>query len=77
MDLMSSWERKGWEEGRQEGKEELIVRQLARRFGSISFEITERLNHLSSEQLNDLGEALIDFKTTPDLEIWLLRHKVQ
>lgn len=81
MELMTSWERKGREEGRQEGrqegKEELVVRQLQRRLGSVSPENRERLNHLSSEQLNELGEALIDFKTAADLETWLSRHTAQ
>lgn len=81
MDMMSSWERKGWEEGiqtgKQEGKEELLILQLKRSFGSISAEMTARLNHLSSDQLNELGEDVFDFKTSADLETWLSRHNVQ
>jgi hypothetical protein len=77
MELMTRWERKGREEGRQEGKEELVVRQLQRRLGSVSPENRERLNYLSSEQLNELGEALFDFKTAADLEIWLSGHTTQ
>ena len=85
MELMNPWVKQGWEdgkkegrqEGRQEGKEELVVRQLKRRLGSVSTTVRARLNHLSSEQLNDLGEALIDFKTSADLENWLARHKAQ
>ncbi len=81
MELMNPWVRKGWEEGKeegiQEGKEEIIAHLIHRRFGSVSSGITERLNHLSSEQLNDLGEALFEFKTSVDLETWLSRHNTQ
>jgi len=81
MELMNPWVKQGWEdgkkEGRQEGKEELVVRQLKRRLGSVSTTVRERLNHLSSEQLNDLGEALIDFKSSADLETWLARFNAQ
>jgi hypothetical protein len=85
MELMNPWVKQGWEEGKQEGiqegiqvgKEEIVVRQLNRRFGSVSAEVTARLNRLSSEHLNDLGEALIDFKTPADLEIWLSQHNPQ
>ena len=81
MDMMNSWERKGWEEGiqtgRQEGKEQIIAHLIHRRFGSVSSDITERLNHLSSEQLNELGEALFEFKTSADLVTWLARSNVQ
>ena len=47
---------------------------LRRRFGAISPDITERLDHLSSEQLDDLGEALLDFGTAADLEQWLAQN---
>ena len=67
----------GIQEGRQAGKEELVVRQLNRRFGTVSNELVDRLNRLSSEQLNDLGEALFEFKTLADLETWLVRFNVQ
>ena len=73
MEMVSSWELKG----RQEGKEELITRLIQRRFGSVSSQITEQLDHLSSEQLNQLGEALFDFKSPADLEIWLSRPQPQ
>lgn len=81
MELMNPWVKQGWEEGiqegRQEGKEELVIRLIHRRFGSVSTRITERLDHLSSELLNNLGEDLLDFKTLADLETWLARHDAQ
>ncbi len=79
MEIMTSWHRQGIMEGRIEGrtegimqgKETLVARQLQRRFGTVSADITERLDHLSPEQLDDLGEALLDFGTAADLERWL------
>jgi flagellar biosynthesis/type III secretory pathway protein FliH len=47
MELMNPWVRQGWEEGRQAGKEEFVLRQLNRRVGSLSSRMTERFNHLS------------------------------
>ncbi len=81
MELMTSWEKKGRregrQEGRQEGKEELVARFIVRRFGSVSPQMTQRLARLSSEQLNDLGEALLDFTAPSDLEDWFSRQPSQ
>ncbi len=77
MELVTSWELRGRDagrqEGRQEGKEEFVARLIKRRFGKISSSIIEQLDHLFSDQLNDLGEAILDFKTNAELETWLTR----
>ena len=39
--------------------------------------MTSRLDPLSPEQLDDLGEAFLDFETIDDLEQWLVRHPGQ
>lgn len=49
----------------------LIIRQINRRLGGIRKELQERLNQLSFAQLEDLGEALLDFQTESDLRLWL------
>lgn len=81
MELMNPWVKQGWEDGKKEGmqigKEEIVVRLLNRRFGAVSTKITARLNHLTSEQLSELGEDLLDFKTVTDLETWLSQHHLQ
>ena len=74
MELVSSWERKGIEQGRQEGKEELVIRLLNRRLGSVAPEVKERLDTLPVEKLDELGEALLDFASVADLEIWFSRN---
>jgi len=85
MEMMNPWVKQGWEEGMQSGrqagiqagKEDLVVRQLNRRFGTVSAEVMERIDHLSSEQLNELGVDLLDFKVPADLKTWLSRHNGQ
>lgn len=61
----------GRQEGRQEGEQDLIVRLLNRRIGEIDASLIERIKGLSIEQLENLGEALLDFSSVADLETWL------
>jgi predicted transposase YdaD len=69
----------GRKEGRQEGRQEgliegqtaLILRLLARRTGEIPPETKTRIQQLSLEQLDDLGEILLDFTSQEDLIAWL------
>lgn len=49
----------------------LISRQLNRRFGEIDSQLIERVRRLSAEQLENLGEALLDFSEVADLVTWL------
>ena len=57
--------------GITQGKEALVARQLRRRFGAVSETVTARLDRLSPDQLDELGEALLDFRTEADLDGWL------
>ena len=59
------------QEGSQEGKQHLILRLLNRRVGEIHASLIERIRGLSIEQLENLGEALLDFSSVADLETWL------
>ena len=67
----------GMEEGRregiQEGEAKLVLRQLQRRLGDIPESIQETIRGLSVERLEDLGIALLDFKSQSDLIIWLAK----
>ncbi|MGK7940750.1 MAG: Rpn family recombination-promoting nuclease/putative transposase [Crocosphaera sp.] len=60
----------GREEGRREGETNLLLRQLNRRIGDISSELSQKIQSLSIEQLENLGEALLDFQSKEDLEQW-------
>jgi hypothetical protein len=61
-------------EGRIEGKEELLSLQLQRRFSTLPSDLTEQLDKLSTQQMNELGLALFDFTSLSELEEWLRSH---
>jgi predicted transposase YdaD len=61
----------GLQQGRQEGEVALLMRQLTRRFGSVDTQLQEQLQRLSIPQLEELGEALLDFSQPEDLAAWL------
>ncbi|MCP2732235.1 Rpn family recombination-promoting nuclease/putative transposase [Limnofasciculus baicalensis] len=62
----------GREEGRQEGQAQLIIRVLERRWGEIAPDMKTRILQLSSNQLENLGEAVLDFSNLEDLIGWLV-----
>ena len=66
----------GKQEGKQEGEKNLILRLLHRRIGEIDSLLIERITGLSIEQLENLGEALLDFSSVADLEAWLTQHSI-
>ncbi len=47
------------------------MRQIQRHLGKISTEIQNQIADLSFTQLEDLGEALLDFQNEGDLRNWL------
>ncbi|MBE9207374.1 DUF2887 domain-containing protein [Nostoc sp. LEGE 06077] len=61
-------------EAREQEARSLILRQLNRRVGTISDELQRQIQALSLEQLEALGEALLDFVAIADLETWLQAH---
>jgi predicted transposase YdaD len=61
----------GREEGREEGERSLILRLLTRRVGELPEQVREGVETLSLEQLENLGEALLDFTSLADLQTWL------
>jgi predicted transposase/invertase (TIGR01784 family) len=61
----------GIKEGIKEGKLELVLRLLERRVGEIAPDIQSRIRILSIEQLENLGEAVLDFTSASDLTDWL------
>lgn len=64
----------GRQEGVQEGERSLILRQLTRRIGELSSDLQAQIGALSIEQLDTLGEDLLDFRSISDLQQWLDRH---
>jgi predicted transposase YdaD len=61
----------GKQEGKQEGEAQLIIRQVNRRCGILSPNQEAQIRSLDLNQLESLGEALLDFTTIADLEAWL------
>ncbi len=57
--------------GEQKQAIKLILPQLNRRFRELAPNIISQVRGLSVEQLEELGEALLDFQTEKDLEKWL------
>jgi predicted transposase/invertase (TIGR01784 family) len=62
------------QEGEQEGEKNLLLRILSKRFGKLITHHIESINSLTIAQLEDLGEALLDFGDINDLEQWLKSH---
>ena len=67
-------EAKGKAEGIKEGEISLILRQLKRRIGQISAKDESQITALSVEQLEALGEALLDFSSSDYLSDWLAEN---
>jgi len=65
----------GKQEGRREGEISLVMRQIRRKFGQLDQEITAKITNLTLEQLERLGEELLDFQTIDDLKHWLANVK--
>lgn len=61
----------GQREGRLEGEQRLVIRLLNRHLGEIDASLIQQVRELSIEQLEALGEALLDFSSVADLQAWL------
>lgn len=49
----------------------LILRQLNRLVGELPQDLRQHVENLSLEQLENLGEALLDFTSIFDLQAWI------
>ncbi|QLE55282.1 DUF4351 domain-containing protein [Nostoc sp. TCL26-01] len=81
QEILAEGEQRGEERGLQRGEQigqqrerSLILRLITRRVGELPQDISDRLNTLSLEQLENLGEALLDFTSLADLVLWLDTH---
>ena len=63
--------REGFQQGIQQGKRELTMRLLTRRIGVVPPQMQARIQDLTIAQLEELGEALLDFRDASDLVTWL------
>jgi predicted transposase/invertase (TIGR01784 family) len=64
-------EKRGMKRGQVMGQLALVTRLLGRRLGCLSAEQQAQIDQLSAEDLGALGEALLDFSGSADLDRWL------
>ena len=60
-----------YQEGVEDGERKLILRQLTRRVCTLSAPVKSQIEALSVEQLEALGDALLEFTSESDLVTWL------
>jgi predicted transposase YdaD len=70
---------RAYREIKQEGIEQatlnLVIRLLTKRFGELSAEIRGSISALPLPVMENLSEALLDFTSLNDLQIWLAAVK--
>ena len=71
MTLVTSFEAIGREDGRAEGQQELVLRQLTRKLGPLPKDVTARITALDNATMLLLADALLDFATQDELRAWV------
>jgi hypothetical protein len=61
----------GIEKGRQEGETNAVLRLLQKRLGVIDEKTRDAIQELNLVHIEQLSEALLDFKDLSDLNEWL------
>lgn len=79
MEIVTSWMQQGIEQGMEQGAQRearsLILRQLVRKVGVLPEVTQTQIDELPLEQLEVLGEALLDFVSLSDLQTWLTQSQ--
>ncbi|NET56472.1 MAG: Rpn family recombination-promoting nuclease/putative transposase [Symploca sp. SIO2E6] len=57
--------------GKEKGQRNLLLRQLESRFGEMSASVMAKIEELTAQDLERLGEAMWDFNSSEDLRNWL------
>jgi hypothetical protein len=78
LDFSSTADLMAWftQQERREVEIALITRQLIRRLGEVDSSLIEQIQRLSTQQLEALGIALLDFSERADLVAWLQQQEV-
>ncbi len=63
-------------EGKLEGEQALVLRLLSRRIGMIAPKTEAQIKTFSLNQLEELGEALLDFSSSADLDLWMRSQSI-
>jgi hypothetical protein len=72
--LMNRWERRGWERGVLDGRQDLLLELLAQQCAPLPPEIVDQVRSLPEAQLTALGQALLRFSSLDQLTAWLVDH---
>ena len=71
LEKIQAAEQQGEARGEVKEGQALIIRLLKRRVGNLSIDLELRIKALPLAQLEELGEALLDFSQMDDLVAWL------
>ncbi|MBV6625702.1 MAG: Rpn family recombination-promoting nuclease/putative transposase [Rivularia sp. (in: Bacteria)] len=71
QDIIQRGEAIGEQRGKKQEALNYTMRLLNRRIGNINSQTQQQIDALSTTQLEDLGEALLDFSSSNDLTTWL------
>ena len=71
QEILHEGEQVGEQRGVLKGEQSLILRLLTRRIGDLTPELRSQVQALPLTQLENLGEALLDFRESKDLDDWL------
>lgn len=63
MEITTPWH----EKGKIEGKVEIVLRLLIKRFGEVPEDVEKGIKSLGTDRLGEVGEALFDINTLDDL----------
>lgn len=74
QDILRKGRKQGLQQGVEQGERKLTLRLLERRFGKLSRPVQQKIERLVVEQVEALGEALLDFQSKEDLTRWLKQH---
>jgi hypothetical protein len=74
MEIVTSWMEEGVQKGLQQEAQLLVLRLLRKRLGGLDEATETRIQAMSTEQLEELGEALLDFSGPDDFAVWLQEH---
>ncbi len=69
------WIQQGRLEGWHDGLASMTLRLLQKKFGSLPDALQQQVGQLSTEQVEELGEAVLDFGALAELEIWLQQRQ--
>ncbi|MBD2186997.1 DUF4351 domain-containing protein [Pseudanabaena mucicola] len=67
--------REGRQEGLKQGLLAIILKQLTHRFGTLPPKLHTRIMRLHIPRLESLAEAILDFQSLADLELWFSKKK--